>query len=572
MAVNRQALPAGLVFLDIVVLVAMAITAAAFAAGLVVHSKIDVMPAVIAAAALYMVMASSHFVVTRTARAGSVAGRLNEVEQALEMIDTDLQRIDQVEDDVARLDLLTDRVERLDQTVIDIGGPELAGGMARVEELSTELKAIHDRLENLRWDIEDEARAQRSKITSDLKSLETLITQLSRELTGTPGAAIAAAAELAEMSDAAHGEDIEQESIVEREEAEPSEDDETTQGGEPLRRAWEEEPETLPETLEVAMTEDIPTAEILEDVPSASSPDADSAGVAEVLSDLEAPTEEAYDTVDLEPADAPVDLTLDERVEDEDMVVLAREAIERGRVDLHLQPIVKLPERKPVYYEALSRIRTHTDDLILPGAFIPAVEGAGIVHLIDNVALVKTVQVLRRLGEDTKIKGIFCNASVKSLLDSDFFPELVEFLEENASLSESLTFELAQPAVMALDADQLGFLDTLGALGFRFSLDHVSDLDVDFAALRARFFRFIKIEAKTFLHDMEEKGAALPSSNIKSYLDDFGLKLIVEKVENEETAGRLLDYGVDLAQGYLFAAPKPVTPALYRELEDVDAA
>ena len=568
MAVNRQALPAGLVLLDLVVLIAMAITAAAFAAGLVVHSKIDVMPAVIAAAALYMVMASSHFVVTRSARAGSVAGRLNEVEQALEMIDTDLQRIDQVEDDVARLDLLTDRVERLDQTVTDIGGPELAGGMARVEELSTELKAIHDRLENLRWDIEDEARAQRSKITSDLKSLEILITQLSRELTGTPGAAFAAAAELAQMSDTARGEEIEQQSIVEREEAEPSEDDATTLAEEPLLRVWGDEPETLSGAIEVAMTEESRTAEDSLSVPAS---DADSPAGAELLSVLEAPTED-HDIVVMEPDDTLVDLTLDQRVEDEDMVVLAREAIERGRVDLHLQPIVKLPGRQPVYCEAFSRIRTHTDDLILPGAFLPAVEGAGIVHLIDNVALVKTVQVLRRLGEDTQIKGIFCNASVKSLLDSDFFPELVEFLEENASLSESLTFELAQPAVMTLDADQLGFLDTLGALGFRFSLDHVSNLDVDFAALRARFFRFIKIEAKIFLHDMEEKRAALPSSNIKSYLDDYGLKLIVEKVEDEETAGRLLDYGVDLAQGYLFAAPKSVSPALYRELENVDAS
>ena len=349
--------------------------------------------------------------------------------------------------------------------------------------------------------------------------------------------------------------------MVEREESEPSEDDEMTLSDSSLSLSDTREEEL--EILDVAVAEEIPADPTRDEIRAA---------VAEVLGDADVVADDESDVIDLEPDDEPVELTLDERIEDEDMVALAREAIERGRVDLHLQPIVTLAERKPIYYEALTRIRTHTDDLIMPGAFIPAVESAGIVHLIDNVALVKSVQVLRRLGEETRIKGIFCNTAVKSLLDPDFFPELVEFLEENASLSESLTFELAQPAVMALDADQLGFLDTLGALGFRFSLDHVSDLDVDFAALRARFFRFIKIEAGTFLHDMEEKGAALPSSNIKAYLDDFGLKLIVEKVEDEETAGRLLDYGVDLAQGYLFAAPKPVSPALYRELEEVDAA
>lgn len=562
MAVNRQTMPAGLVLIDIVVLIAMAITATAFAAGLVVHSRIEVMAAAIAASALFMVMASSHFVVTRSARSGSVTGRLNDVEQAIEIIDTDLQRIDQVEDDVARLDLLTDRVERLDLTVAEIGGPDLATGMAKVEQLSNELKTIQERLESLRGDLEDEARTQRSKITTDLKSLETLITQLSRELMGAPGPAIAAAAELVDMARPAAAEPLDQESIVEREEAETSEDDVGTLDDSPLSSVWEDAPD-LDEAMDAAEEEG--TAEPSPDVVTAEPivVEAISAEIVEIFAEEDAPV-----AVD----DAPVDLTLDERVEEDDMIALVREAIDRGRIDLHLQPIVRLRERTPLYYEAYSRLRTHTDAVIMPGAFMPAVEEAGMVHLIDNVALVKSVQVLRRLGEETRIKGIFCNASVKSLLDSDFFPELVEFLEENASLSESLTFELPQPAIMALDADQLGFLDTLGALGFRFSLDHVADLDVDFAALRARYFRFIKINARTFLSDMEQKAAALPSSNIKAYLDDYGLKLIVEKVEDEETASRLLDYDVELAEGYLFGAAKPAGPAFYRELEEAGAA
>ena len=96
--------------LDVVVLIAMAVTAAAFAAGLIVNSGIDTMAAVIAAAALFVVMASSHYVITRQARSASVTGRIDELEEALVVLDGDLQRIDQVEDDVARLDLLTDRV------------------------------------------------------------------------------------------------------------------------------------------------------------------------------------------------------------------------------------------------------------------------------------------------------------------------------------------------------------------------------------------------------------------------------------------------------------------------------
>ena len=121
---RSNAAPGRFGLLDIVVLIAMAVTATAFAAGLIINSGIDTMTGVIAAAALFVVMASSHYVITRQARSATVAGRMDELEEALVVLDGDLQRIDQVEDDVARLDLLNDRVERLDQAVSEYTGAD----------------------------------------------------------------------------------------------------------------------------------------------------------------------------------------------------------------------------------------------------------------------------------------------------------------------------------------------------------------------------------------------------------------------------------------------------------------
>ena len=254
------------------------------------------------------------------------------------------------------------------------------------------------------------------------------------------------------------------------------------------------------------------------------------------------------------------------------MLETLRQAIEGSRIDLYLQPIVTLPERKLRYYEGYTRIKTAADDLVLPGAYVPVAEDAGIVPLIDNVLLVKSVQVLRRLKPQSKVKGIFCNISMKSLLDPDFFPELVEFMEENSGLSGSLVFEISQKAMDGLTRGELAALDTLGALGYGFSLDHVGDLDVDFASLRERHFRFVKVAATIFLDDMEARGAALPAAEMKAYIEDFDLKLIVEKVEKESAVSRLLDYGVELVQGHLFGEPKLMSPAAVRDLEDADAA
>ena len=85
---------------------------------------------------------------------------------------------------------------------------------------------------------------------------------------------------------------------------------------------------------------------------------------------------------------------------------------------------------------------------------------------IDNMMLVKSVQLLRRLGTEPKLRGVFCNLSLQSLRDPDFFPELVEFLEENSALGDSLTFRLSQPSIQDLGAIELASLRTLGKIGF----------------------------------------------------------------------------------------------------------
>src|SRR6478609_3281866 len=190
--------------LDVVVLIAMAVTAAAFAAGLIVNSGIDTMAAVIAAAALFVVMASSHYVITRQACSATVAGRLDELEDALVVLDGDLQRIDQVEDDVARLDLLTDRVERLDQAISEYGGAAPATGVSGpvVERLTQDVEQLRGRLDVLRTDFAAQTRAQRDEIGAELKSLEGLIKDLSRELmAASPAFAAAATEDLTETAD-----------------------------------------------------------------------------------------------------------------------------------------------------------------------------------------------------------------------------------------------------------------------------------------------------------------------------------------------------------------------------------
>jgi len=539
MTSRSNAAPGRFGLLDVVVLIAMAVIATAFAAGLIINSGIDMMAGAIAGAALFVVMASSHYVITRQARSATVAGRLDELEEALVVLDGDLQRIDQVEDDVARLDLLTDRVERLDQAISEYGGAAPATGVSGpvVELLTQDVEQLRGRLDVLRTDFAAQTRAQRDEIGAELKSLEGLIKDLSRELmAASPAFAAASTEDLTETSEIPLRleERLERVSLAELGDQPAGDDDavdelaaDDTLAGETV---------VVTEQTVVFVTEPAPVAdEVVVVVPEPAEPVADIAPGDAMLRDL-------------------------------------RDAIEGNRIDLYLQPIVTLPDRKLRFYDASTRIRTGDDAFMPPGDYLELAERQHLMPRIDNVMLVKCVQLLRRLGPESRLKGVFCNLSAQSLLDHDFFPELVEFMEENSTLADNLTFQLSQRAVLDIGADELAGLKTLGKLGFVFSLDHVADLDVDFAALRDHFFRYVKIEAKTLLHDMAEARASIPASDMTSYLDRFDLKLIVEKVDDEASLERLMDYGVDLAEGDLFARPRPVTPEMFRELAEADAA
>jgi cyclic-di-GMP phosphodiesterase, flagellum assembly factor TipF len=546
MTFKSNAAPWRLGLLDVVVLIAMAVTAAAFAAGLIINSGIDVMAGVIAAAALFVVMASSHFVITRQARAASVTGRIDELEEALVVLDGDLQRIDRVEDDVARLELLTDRVERLDQVVSDYHGGEPGTGARTldVERLTQDVEQLRGRLDALRSDFTMETRTQRDEIGAELKSLEALIKELSRDLmAASPAFAAAASEDLTETQEIPLRleERLERVSLAEL-------------GDEPTGPADVDLPDGDNEVVDLLADETVVVTE--ENVIIAAEPIA-----------TEAPAADEIAVVPATPA--PV---AEERKPDDEKLKDLRQAIEANRIDLYVQSIVTLPERKLRYYDASTRIRTGRDEVMAPGNYLHLARREHLMPRIDNVMLVKCVQLLRRVGADSRLKGVFCNLSAQSLLDHDFFPELVEFMEENSALADSLIFQVSQRAVLDLGTGELASLKALGKLGFVYSLDHVADLDVDFAGLRDNFFRFVKIEAKTLLHGIEEAWASFPASDMTSYLDRFDLKLIVEKVDDETSLERFVDYGIELAQGDLFARPRPVTPEMFRELDDADAA
>ncbi|TYL85041.1 EAL domain-containing protein [Bradyrhizobium cytisi] len=242
------------------------------------------------------------------------------------------------------------------------------------------------------------------------------------------------------------------------------------------------------------------------------------------------------------------------------MLVTLRNAIDENRIDIFLQPMVTLPQRKVRFYEAVTRVRDERDQLIAAEEFISIAEVSGLIGRIDNMVLLRCVQVLRRLMVRNKDVGVFCNVAASTLGNSTTFAQCLDFLEANRALAPSLVLEFKQSTFRGLGPAETENLAALAQRGFRFSIDHVTDLRIEPRELADRGVRFIKVPASLLLDPKQASTSDIHPSDLSDLLGRFGIDLIAERIEGERAVIDLLDYDVRFGQGFLFAPPRPLRP------------
>jgi len=250
-----------------------------------------------------------------------------------------------------------------------------------------------------------------------------------------------------------------------------------------------------------------------------------------------------------------------------------REALAENRVDLYLQPVVALPQRKTVFYESFTRLRDESGRVLMPTEYLSVAEPGGLVTAIDNLLLFRCVQIVRRLAKQDRRIGIFCNISMSSLGDDEFFPQFRELLAANRDLSNALIFEIGQAAFDTRGPVENRNMGRLADLGFRFSIDKVTDLDFDLQDFARADVSFVKVGAQMLLDELVELEGrlvlrAMPdlaAEDFASLTRRYGMQLVAEKVENERQVVDILELNIPLGQGNLFGEPRAIRDSVLAE-------
>jgi cyclic-di-GMP phosphodiesterase TipF (flagellum assembly factor) len=242
------------------------------------------------------------------------------------------------------------------------------------------------------------------------------------------------------------------------------------------------------------------------------------------------------------------------------ILIAVKNAVEENRLDLYLQPMVSLPQRKVRFYEAVTRLRDDKDQIITADDFVGVAEAAGLIGRIDHMVMLRCVQVLRRLMVRNKEVGVFCNVAAATLANPATFAQCLDFLEANRALAASFVLEFKQSTFRNLGPTESEHLAALAQRGFRFSIDHVTDLRVEPRDLAERGVRYIKVPAALLLDQRQSSTSDIHPSDLSDLLGRYGIDLIAERIEGERAVVDLLDFDVRFGQGFLFAPPRPLRP------------
>ena len=242
------------------------------------------------------------------------------------------------------------------------------------------------------------------------------------------------------------------------------------------------------------------------------------------------------------------------------VLAAVKNAVEENRIDIYLQPMVSLPQRKVRFYEAVTRLRDDRDQILTADDFIGVAEAGGLIGRVDHMVMLRCVQVLRRLMVRNKEIGIFCNVSAATLGNPATFAQCLDFLDANRALAPSFVLEFKQATFRKLGPVEIEHLAALTQRGFRFSIDHVADLRIEPRELADRGVRYIKMPAALLLDQRRTSASDIHPSDLSDLLGRFGIDLIAERIEGERAVVDLLDYDVRFGQGFLFAPPRPLRP------------
>jgi EAL domain-containing protein (putative c-di-GMP-specific phosphodiesterase class I) len=240
-----------------------------------------------------------------------------------------------------------------------------------------------------------------------------------------------------------------------------------------------------------------------------------------------------------------------------------RRALQRGELRLHYQPEIDVDAQRVIGFEALVRWQHPTRGLLAPKEFIPLAEETGLIVPIGEWVLREAcadAATWPRFAGDAPLT-LSVNLSVRQFHQPDLVASVRAVLQDTGTDPRTVCLEITESAMMESGEDAWQMLRELKEVGVKLAIDDFGTGYSSLAHLRGFPIDVLKID-RTFVDGLGRtpQDASIAAAII-SLAHALGLQTIAEGSETDAQLELLADLGCDVAQGNLFARPRPVAEA-----------
>lgn len=234
------------------------------------------------------------------------------------------------------------------------------------------------------------------------------------------------------------------------------------------------------------------------------------------------------------------------------------EALAAESIDVLLEPIRGLADHRPAHYEVSVRLRLGSGEAMNGAEVVEIAGGTGLLPLLDAFRVQRTARIALKMEERQKPGSVLSSMTAESLGDDRFLNEFADVYRGAEAAVERLVLTFSQRDARALTPAQMLTLRDMRDLGFRFAIEGIVDLDMDFEGLAQAGFAFVKLDASVFLKGLPTVDMLVPPGDVCRYFAQAGYGLVVGRIDDERQLASIVGFGAVLGQGALFGGPRPV--------------
>jgi diguanylate cyclase (GGDEF)-like protein len=239
-----------------------------------------------------------------------------------------------------------------------------------------------------------------------------------------------------------------------------------------------------------------------------------------------------------------------------------RQAVDRGELTVHYQPVVHAAGEEISGFEALVRWQHPARGAVPPAKFIPLAEEAGLIGAIGEWVLRTALEEAANWPETVRVA---VNLSPLQFNDPNVAAMVGKHLSETGVRPERLELEITEGVFLAEGDSTDDTFAKLKKLGVRLALDDFGTGYSSLGYLKKAPFDKIKID-QSFVRgaaSATNRNAAIIRA-IVTLAETLDMDTCAEGVETHDDLQLIRELGVSMVQGYIFG--KPSESSVAREL------